>query len=40
MLERAASEPKEIRWYDADHDLGEQAAKDRLDWVGEQLDLS
>lgn len=38
-LERAASEPKEIRWYDADHDLGPQAALDRRAWLVEQLDL-
>jgi uncharacterized protein len=39
LLERAASEPKEIRWYDADHDLGPQATRDRRAWLMEQLDL-
>jgi hypothetical protein len=39
LLERAASEPKEIRWYNADHDLGPQAVRDRRAWLVEQLDL-
>ena len=39
LLGRAASEPKELRWYDADHDLGEQAAKERLSWLADQLEL-
>ena len=32
-----ALEPKEIRWYDADHDLNSQAMYDRLDWLEEHL---
>jgi dipeptidyl aminopeptidase/acylaminoacyl peptidase len=36
---RAASEPKEIRWYDTDHFFNEQARQDRIAWLGEQLGL-
>jgi uncharacterized protein len=39
LLERAATEPKEVRWYNADHDLGPEAARDRRAWLVEQLDL-
>lgn len=39
LLARAASEPKEIRWYDSDHDLGPQAAKERLNWLADHLEL-
>lgn len=39
LLERAASEPKEVRWYNADHDLGPEATRDRRAWLVEQLDL-
>lgn len=39
LLERAASEPKEIRWYDADHGLGPQAGLERRAWLVEQLGL-
>ena len=35
----AASEPKEIRWYDAGHFLNEQARQDRMAWLGERLGL-
>lgn len=38
-LARAASEPKEIRWYDTDHDLGPQAALERRAWLVDQLGL-
>jgi hypothetical protein len=40
LLYAEASEPKEIRWYDADHDLGEPAARDRIAWIVEQLSMS
>lgn len=40
LLYEEASEPKQIRWYDADHDLGETAARERVAWIGEQLDMS
>ncbi len=39
LLYEEASEPKEIRWYDADHDLGETAAKERIAWIVDQLAL-
>jgi dienelactone hydrolase len=39
MLERAASEPKELRWYASDHDLGEQAGRERIAWLSDQLGL-
>ncbi len=39
LLAEAASKPKEIRWYDADHDLGPQAALERRAWLVEQLSL-
>lgn len=39
LLAEAASEPKEIRWYEADHDLGPEAAQERLAWLGDELGL-
>ena len=36
----AASEPREIRWYDTDHFFNDQARQDRLAWLGERLGLS
>ena len=39
MLEDAASEPKEIRWYPSDHDLGEQAGRERIAWLVDELGL-
>ena len=39
LLAEAASEPKEIRWYEADHDLGPQAELERRAWLVEQLEL-
>jgi uncharacterized protein len=36
-LADAASEPKDVRWYDAGHMLNEQARKDRDDWLVEEL---
>ena len=36
----AASEPKEMRWYDTDHFFNEQARQDRMAWLGERLGLS
>ena len=35
----AASEPKEIEWYDSDHGMNEQAEKDRIVWLKKQLNL-
>jgi hypothetical protein len=39
LLAQEASEPKEIRWYDADHDLGPRAELERRAWLMEQLNL-
>lgn len=39
LLAEAASEPKEIRWYETDHDLGEEAARERLAWLVDELGL-
>jgi dienelactone hydrolase len=37
----AASKPKEVKWYDATHDLNiEEARKDRRDWLTHQLRLA
>lgn len=40
ILHERASEPKELRWYDADHDLGQEAAAERVEWLAGRLDLS
>lgn len=32
-LHRAASEPKEVRWYDTGHPLDARAHRDQLDWL-------
>src|ERR1700730_672321 len=38
---QAASEPKTIKWYDTDHQLGtNKVSHDRLDWLSQQLSLS
>lgn len=37
----AASQPKQVRWYDAKHDLEVEAARtDRRDWLTQQLGLA
>lgn len=37
----AASQPKEVKWYDAKHDLEVEAARhDRRDWLTQQLNLA
>ena len=33
----AAKEPKEKRWYDADHSFNHAALRDRAEWLGRQL---
>jgi dienelactone hydrolase len=38
-LQRAASEPKTIQWYDAGHGLNGQAVQDRTAWLREQIGL-
>ena len=35
----AASEPKRLEWYDAEHDMNEAARRDRVEWLGGQLGL-
>jgi dienelactone hydrolase len=35
----AASAPKKAQWYDAEHELNEQARRDRADWLAERLGL-
>jgi dienelactone hydrolase len=35
----AAAEPKQFRWYDAGHGLDQQATRDRIAWLAEQLGL-
>jgi predicted esterase len=39
-LYQAASEPKQIRWYNAGHALNGQARCDRYEWLREQLELA
>jgi dienelactone hydrolase len=38
-FQQTASAPKTIRWYDAYHQLNEEAAQDRADWLSKQLKL-
>jgi len=33
----AARQPKEKRWYDADHSFNQEALRDRAEWLGRQL---
>jgi predicted esterase len=39
-LYRAASKPKEIRWYAAGHLLDERAMHDQLAWLSRELDAT
>ena len=36
---QAASDPKEVKWYDTDHDFNEEARRDRGEWLGSVLEL-
>jgi dienelactone hydrolase len=36
---QAASEPKLVKWYDAYHQLNEEAEQDRAEWLSQQLKL-
>lgn len=36
----AASKPKEVKWYDAEHELNEAARIDRREWLTRQLHLA
>jgi fermentation-respiration switch protein FrsA (DUF1100 family) len=38
-LIRSASKPKQVRWYDADHGLNEQALRDQRAWLTRELGL-
>src|SRR5262249_31392217 len=39
-LDKATSAPKEVRWYDTDHDFADvEATVDRARWLGEALGL-
>ena len=40
VLHERASAPKELRWYAADHELGQVAATERVEWLAEELELS
>lgn len=35
----AASDPKEVKWYDTDHFFNDEARKDRMDWLARVLGL-
>lgn len=35
----ATSEPKKVIWYDTEHGLNEQAVRDRMTWLKQQLKL-
>ncbi|MGA7731739.1 MAG: prolyl oligopeptidase family serine peptidase [Chloroflexia bacterium] len=35
----AAAQPKEVSWYDAGHELNEEARQDRMAWLSERLGL-
>jgi hypothetical protein len=38
-FQQTASEPKSIKWYDAHHQLNEEAEQDRSEWLSKQLNL-
>ena len=38
-LHAAAPQPKDMRWYDARHNLNHRAVADRLRWLQEQIGL-
>jgi dienelactone hydrolase len=38
-LQQTGSEPKTIKWYDAYHQLNDEAEQDRAEWLTKQLDL-
>ena len=38
-LHAAAPQPREVRWYEAGHTLGQQAMADRLKWLQEKIGL-
>ena len=38
-LYAAASEPKELRWYDSGHEMNPKAGRERIAWLSRELDL-
>ena len=38
-FQHAASEPKTVKWYEAYHQLNEEAEQDRAEWLSQQLKL-
>lgn len=38
-FQEAGSEPKKVLWYDAGHQLSEQATRDRYAWLAEQIGI-
>ncbi|HEX6573942.1 MAG TPA: dienelactone hydrolase family protein [Gemmatimonadaceae bacterium] len=38
-LQKAAPEPKTIKWYEAGHSLNQQAVLDRLDWLHDHIGI-
>ncbi len=40
LFANSASEPKELRWYEAEHELDPQAAAERVTWLETQLKLT
>ena len=40
LFAKSAAEPKDFRWYDAEHEMNAQAASDRVAWIETQLKLT
>ena len=40
LFANSASEPKELRWYEAEHELNTQAVTERITWLETQLKLA
>jgi fermentation-respiration switch protein FrsA (DUF1100 family) len=38
-LYAAASEPKELRWYDTGHEMSPKAGRERVAWLRRELGL-
>ena len=39
-FQEAGSEPKTVKWYDSGHQLNEEAMRDQLDWLREQIGIT
>jgi hypothetical protein len=37
---KAGSEPKSVKWYEADHSLNDEARRDRIEWLRTRLGLA